>query len=235
MDPHGQTRACTDGNTPVPQQRVNGDMFRAPSVARSVFLGSPSASSASGKAERQECRAGARRSQGARKTHRRWEFSRQTTRGFRSAEGAAQYQPRLRAWVYAPPCIPRSERPAHCMTCRSYGPSARFLVVSPFSWAFSPGCSVLAPLALQTGAQPQPPERYRLYRHRLCRGFLTLSGWGHLNTFHEPRILDASGASILQGDRGLSGQGSMRKGIQPCTGKCRGAVLCKRLQGLGQR
>ncbi|MFO7976380.1 MAG: hypothetical protein R6V12_17295 [Candidatus Hydrogenedentota bacterium] len=46
-----------------------------------------------------------------------------------------------------------------------YGPSVRFLE-APFSWAFSPGWHVTAPLALQTGRQPCMPEQYRFQRHR---------------------------------------------------------------------
>jgi len=76
-----------------------------------------------------------------------------TGRRYTSANGASIYQPSLKSWIYAFLYMGRSEGPAHPLTRGCYGLSARFLVVIPFSWAFSPGCYVLAPLALQRCVQ----------------------------------------------------------------------------------
>ena len=46
----------------------------------------------------------------------------------------------------------------------------------PFSWAFSPGSHVLAPLALQKCLQPWMPEQYLFRRRPHCGSLLKLSG-----------------------------------------------------------
>ena len=74
-----------------------------------------------------------------------------------SANGASIYQSSLKGWVYAYLHIPRSEGPAHCLTRNCYGLSARFLVVIPSSWAFSPGWYVSRRWRSRDGCNRRPP------------------------------------------------------------------------------